>query len=117
MSEKPSKGQSMEYGKIIVLTLLVLVAVSTIFLYTGFGDSGNSSSAQEWEYLVVGVGVGVRIDFSSAWTNKGGKVNFMEAVDTENDLDKLGRKGWELVDVVGVLGGDQQEFVFKRPIE
>lgn len=117
MSEEPNAGQGMEYGKIIALTVLVLVVGSAIILVTGFGNSETPGSSQKWEYLIVSVGVGLRSDFSSAWQDKGGKVGLTEAVDTEKDLDKLGQKGWELVDVVGIIGGDSQEFVFKRPID
>lgn len=122
MSEKIEKqgqkaGQSIikPRNTVIAITILALVIGSTFALVSGFGNSETASSSQEWEYLVVAVGVGMRADFSSAWQDKGGKVDFQEAVDTEKDLDKLGREGWELIDVVGVIGGDEQEFVFKRP--
>jgi hypothetical protein len=39
-----------------------------------------------------------------------------EAISTQEQMDILGRFGWELVSIVGTIGGDQ-EFVFKRPYD
>ena len=38
-----------------------------------------------------------------------------EAIKLQNKLDVLGKYGWELVSIVGTIGGDQQ-FVLKRKI-
>ena len=81
----------------------------------------------QWEYLVLSFG---KVYFSpslSLETKQSGEsklLNFSqagvvfasEAAGTQAQLDTLGRYDWELVTVVGAIGGDQQ-FVFKRPWE
>lgn len=67
---------------------------------------------QEWEYLVVTNG---RVYFYGATGKQPATKPFTdEATGTQSALDKLGAEGWELVAVVGQIGGDQ-EFILKRP--
>lgn len=80
--------------------------------------------AQQWEYLVVSSGkvlfysppenprdLNVNLGFKSLAYNL---PNLSEAVTLQKLLDTLGQEDWELVSVVGIIGGDQ-EFLFKRP--
>lgn len=71
-----------------------------------------TAEKQEWEYLVVSKG---KVYFYDP-TNKQpeSKPFSSEATTTQSALDALGAEGWELVAVVGVIGGDQ-EFILKRP--
>lgn len=69
------------------------------------------AAADEWEYLVVSNG---RVYFGLPSKQASGSIAFRdEAVGTQTSLDQLGREGWELVTVVGLIGGDQ-EFILKR---
>jgi hypothetical protein len=45
--------------------------------------------------------------------SKAGIISAQEATSTQKQMDTLGRFGWELVGVVGEIGGDQ-ELLFKR---
>ena len=83
----------------------------------------------EWEYLVVSFG---KTYFSwplnasekqlglsklRAFSDAGILVAAaQEATSTQAQMDALGRYGWELVGVLGAIGGDQQ-MVFKRPFD
>jgi len=82
------------------------------------------SSATQWEYLVVSFGKAYFTDPLSSEAKEAGlsKVRAFteagmlmadEATDIQSRLDKLGQFGWELVGVVGAIGGDQ-EFILKR---
>ncbi len=69
---------------------------------------------QQWEYIVVSYG---KTLFGSpqktlAYRAVGLQAG-QEAPDLENSLDILGRFGWEVVTIVGSIGGDQQ-VVLKR---
>ena len=67
---------------------------------------------QEWEYLVVSNG---KVYFGGIASDKQSPTAFFqEATSTQSALDILGKQGWELVMVVGAIGGDQ-EFILKRP--
>lgn len=82
----------------------------------------------EWEYLVVSYGTTY---FDNPLTNADpadatySKVQLFsdigvtipnEAIDLQRNIDVLGMFGWEMVSVVGSIGGDQQ-IVFKRPYD
>lgn len=64
-----------------------------------------------WEYLVVSRGKVYFYDESKKQPSS--KPFSSEATPTQEALDVLGKEGWELVTVVGVIGGDQ-EFILKR---
>lgn len=83
------------------------------------------SFTKQFEYLVVSfgktlftnpddnpetkaVGLSKLLSYSKA-----GVVSAKEALVTQNQMDTLGKFGWELVDIVGIIGGDQ-EMVFRR---
>jgi hypothetical protein len=91
-----------------------LVALSIVALAVAFVVSfsaANSPTSQKWEYLAVTPG---KVYWSSV-ASKAKDTGCQEAIELEQLLDKLGQQGWELVSIVGLIGGDQ-EFVFKRPI-
>lgn len=81
-----------------------------------------------WEYLVVSFGktrFGDPVldpELKQAGRSKvlsyseAGVVAAAEAVLVQRQMDALGRFGWELVAVVGSIGGDQQ-MIFKRPFD
>ncbi|MFC2099430.1 hypothetical protein ACFLSF_01175 [Candidatus Bipolaricaulota bacterium] len=80
------------------LTLLALLLTASFSL---------PGPGQEWEYLVVSPGK-VRFADSPEYACRA-------AQSTMAVLDDIGADGWELVTVVGQIGGDQ-EFIFKRPV-
>ena len=98
--------------------LALLVGCSSIIGVFLRDEKANATPgvAQRWEYLVIAHG---KVYFTTdlvkaeAFTYKDASLH--ESVETENVLDEAGAMGWELVDVVGVIGGDQ-EFIFKRPV-
>lgn len=69
----------------------------------------------QWEYLVVSYG---KTLFGSpektlAYRSIGLVATAQEATEIQRSLDVLGRFGWEVITIVGTIGGDQQ-IVFKR---
>lgn len=81
------------------------------------GTSGSPSTAgieQQWEYIVVSYG---KTLFGTPQKTLAyrtlGLAEGQEAPDLESSLDILGRFGWEVVTIVGSIGGDQQ-IVLKR---
>ncbi|MDO8721316.1 MAG: hypothetical protein Q7J31_03705 [Syntrophales bacterium] len=86
---------------------------------------GQISSAKQWEYLIVSFGKTLFTDptdnpetkavgLSKLLSySKAGVVSAQEALVTQNQMDTLGKFGWELIDIVGAIGGDQ-EMVFRR---
>jgi len=85
----------------------------------------QSLSEKQWEYLIVSfgktlftdptdnpaakaVGLSKLISYSKA-----GVISAQEALGTQSSMDTLGKFGWELVNIVGAIGGDQQ-MVFRR---
>lgn len=102
--------------------VLVLVGLFSALVWVGVPSlSGSralasSSSQSRWEYLVVAV-TKDHIWYSQLGTldKATGSPFAGESTGTETALDAAGKQGWELVGIVGILGGDQ-EFVFKRPV-
>ncbi|GAA0523901.1 hypothetical protein [Deinococcus depolymerans] len=78
----------------------------------------------QWEYLVISFGktyFSSAADIAAKQSGQGklmlfgplGGVVASEALDVQAQVDTLGRYGWELITVLGAIGGDQ-EWVFKR---
>lgn len=94
--------------------LAALGIVALAFAFVVSFSAANSPASQKWEYLAVTPG-------KVYWSSVASKAEmskdtaFREATELEQLLDKLGQQRWELVSIVGQIGGDQ-EFVFKRPI-
>jgi hypothetical protein len=109
------------------LAVLSIALVALVIAFTFSFSTTNNPAPQKWEYLVVSPGkvywCGGDSVFSNACPPGTAKADVSEAtgfksgeaVELEQLLDKVGQQGWELVDIVGQIGGDQ-EFVFKRPI-
>lgn len=87
------------------------------------------TDAQQWEYLILTPGTIYTAPPDSDNTAEADKAKYLEAFPSGRDgyrglpanigrftpqLDALGAQGWELVSIVGQIGGDQQ-YVFKRP--
>jgi|GEM_PF-2375248 len=80
--------------------------------------SASTYGESQWEYLVVSYG---KTLFGSpektlAYRSIGLAATAQEANEIQQSLDILGRFGWEIVTVVGAIGGDQQ-IVMKRRYE
>lgn len=117
-------------------SLLIIGLIGTLVglpLQTGSSQAGEAPKPmaigpdeRQWEYLVVSFGKARFFDTSEAPemqlamlvktgpSSQLGLVGAQEAVVMESQMDTLGRLGWELVSVVGAIGGDQ-ELVLKRP--
>ena len=82
--------------------------------YSQKKPSEPQSNDQKWEYLVVSFG---KTLFETPEKMLAYRVvglqNGTESISLQSDLDVLGRFGWELVTIVGAIGGDQQ-IVLKR---
>lgn len=85
----------------------------------------SDTASDQWEYLVVSFGKTYFSDPSDSKDSGASKTVSMssvgvivtqEALATQRNMDKLGRFGWELVGIVGSIGGDQQ-MMFKRPYD
>jgi hypothetical protein len=102
---------------ILSLTVALAAAVVTILTFAiprASGQDRSVSPAEQWEYLII---------------NGGGNVNFTSTDNTsmrkepgafahedfplEGNLDKLGKKGWELVTVTDSPRSGVT-FIFKR---
>jgi hypothetical protein len=92
------------------IVFVVFIASSLSAQTTSILTQGNI----QWEYLVICLGKAYfsepqkllaypEIDFASA----------EEATNIQDNLDKLGKYGWEVTNIVGQIGGDQ-EIVLKR---
>jgi len=87
----------------------LLVALAVVVLGVAVGLTATLSSpgtGQDWEYLVVSIG---KVYYSDSPV-----YDCKYAPDDMRVLNSIGADGWELVEIVGAIGGDQ-EFVFKRP--
>jgi hypothetical protein len=69
----------------------------------------------QWEYLVVSYGKTIfgAPEKTLAYRSIGLSATAQEANEVQRSLDVLGRFGWEVITIVGTIGGDQQ-IVFKR---
>lgn len=86
-----------------VMLLVLVIAFVCQFAF--------SASTDNWEYMVVSFG---KADFSQLrsktmayWANGISKNAFGDST-YERDLDILGQNGWEVVSILGTIGGDQQ---------
>ena len=96
---------------------VLLAQTKTVSPTTPTPIASNYGESQ-WEYLVVSYG---KTLFGSpektlAYRSIGLAATAQEANEIQQSLDILGRFGWEIVTVVGAIGGDQQ-IVMKRRYE
>ena len=108
---------------------LVLIALAAVLGWIGgslFSNSkaiANPDGQQRWGYLVITKKVvfdrGGSLHVIASPLEKAAryvtKPSEGESGETQAIFDKIGADGWELVAVIGLIGGDQ-EFIFKRPI-
>ena len=104
----------------LIVAAAVLLIASIAFAVSGQRKDGKETSADaQWEYLVVSGG---NANLSTAGNEN--HPNMRKQTDTsfarenfplERNFDKLGAKGWELVDVHGTP--NEPVYFFKRPKE
>ncbi|MDL2345224.1 hypothetical protein QOL99_13850 [Deinococcus sp. MIMF12] len=87
----------------------------------------SATVSGQWEYLVISFGKTYFSSPADLQAKTSGQSKLMiygplggvvasEALDTQAQVDTLGKYGWELIGVLGAIGGDQQ-WVFKRPYD
>jgi hypothetical protein len=101
-----------------LFTLIAIVALSGIVAVIAYSLSQQRASArdmaagEQWEYLVVAGGAVNLNPSDSATLRKAPGAFTREAFPLEQNMDKLGANGWELVHVGGSPG--DPTFYFKR---
>ena len=107
------------------LALTRLVAISMLLFTLLAASHAVAEEVAEWEYLVVSYGTtyftNPLLDLEPHNAARSKVMLFSdlgltlpsEAFSLQSNMDVLGRFGWELVGLVGSIGGDQQ-LVFKR---
>jgi hypothetical protein len=112
MNDKVNKAK-----RNVLLALLAVAAVTALVTQTagkGRDDQSDSASSDRWEYLVVGAASGTNFAPTSNTSMRkepGGGFG-REAFVLEQQMDKLGNKGWELVSVSGPPS--EPVYFFKR---
>ena len=114
--------------KKVIMSLRILTIIFIILIVMASLASGQNKEKKEkriqWEYLVIG---NMETQFGSPLLDSNKTVDLykqaidrivgskmeLESTTTELLLDNQGAEGWELVFVIGTLGG-KQEFIFKR---
>jgi hypothetical protein len=120
----PGGGGEMQTKRVLVVALAVVCAGCLAWvgsaLFVGSTAVAEGTGTQRWEYLVVDIAK-TTITLASGLAavfapSKAGNWGFdAEQQYVEIKLDVAGAQGWELVTVIGVIGGDK-EYVFKRPL-
>ena len=103
--------------RIYILAGAILLVIATIFgtrtIAQRDAEAEPPASAERWEYLVVAGGNVNMTSPSSSSMRKEPNAGFArEGFVLEQNLDKLGAKGWELVSVEGSPG--DPTYFFKR---
>lgn len=121
--QKTASRLSVHTALLAGIALMLLVITLLLAFGNGAGASGLGRSVNQvqWEYLVISPG---SISFSLVGTEPPEKFDEVAGLvrllrysgGATTYLDVLGLVGWELVAVVGSIGGDQQ-YVLKRPRE
>lgn len=96
------------------LVALVISFIGLAQTNTQPKPSSYQANEQQWEYLVVSFG---KTEFSTPEKMLAykivGVIDGTESTTLQGKIDILGRFGWELINTVGAIGGDQ-ELIFKR---
>jgi hypothetical protein len=80
---------------------MAIAAISTLVLAQPRGGESEVSQGEQWEYLVVAGGsVNLNPTDNATMRKAPGAFN-REAFALEQNMDKLGAKGWELVSIAG----------------
>ena len=95
-----------------LILVVAIAAISTLVLAQSRADGGDASAAEQWEYLIfAGGNVNLNSSDSSTLRKQPGAFS-RENFPLEQNMDKLGVKGWELVAVTGSPA--DPIFYFKR---
>jgi hypothetical protein len=108
ITEEPMKPRILILGAI----LLAVAAIALTTRSLAQRDSGDSAAGDRWEYLVVSGGSVNLLPSGSSSMRKADGAFPREAFPLEQNLDKLGAKGWELVAVTTTTA--EPSFFFKR---
>ena len=108
--------------KICGLVLVIAFASFTLSAQTSVKPASNES----WEYLIVSISTfsdKENLAVSNKWIGRRqGNVGFYQDVQMQNEFDRLGKLGWELVEILPVNVNDQPsfanpKFIFKRKFD
>lgn len=95
----------------------ILFSITVFVLLTGCfpnEETTNANNEAQWEYLIVSFGKTIFETPQKMFAYESlGIEDGSESVSLQSKFDILGRFGWELVNVIGQIGGDQQ-YVFRR---
>lgn len=113
---------------LIYLSVLGSLLFSSVIVSAQVPARARTASQAQWEYLVISFG---KVYFSDPMTDpeakssgfskllsfsQAGIVIAQEGLTTQRSMDTLGKFGWELIGIIGAIGGDQ-EMIFKRPYD
>jgi len=95
--------------------LIGVAAIAVLLLVLGASiQKRDSSDDKQWEYLIV-AGGNVALSSTTSTPGKRKQNEFRaEASTVEQNLDRLGDQGWELVTVGGSV--NEPVFYLKRPV-
>ncbi|MDQ3372813.1 MAG: DUF4177 domain-containing protein [Acidobacteriota bacterium] len=108
------------FTKILSSTLVLVFGCGLLFAQT----AKKSDSDETWEYLIVSVVYSndkENLNVADKWIRRRqGNVGFSQDNLTQNEFDRLGKLGWELIGIVPGGAGESQasidnsKFIFKR---
>jgi len=111
------------FTKILSFTLVIVFGCCLLSAQT----PKKSVSDETWEYLVVSVttfGDKEYLNIANKWLGRRqGSLGFQQDTSTQNEFDRLGKLGWELVGIVPGGAGESQasiensRFIFKRQFD
>ncbi len=111
------------FTKILSLTLVIIFNCCLLSAQT----PKKSVSDETWEYLIVSVGTfsdKEKLTVADKWLGRRqGSIGFYQDTSTQNEFDRLGKLGWELVGIVPGGAGESQastensRFIFKRQFD
>jgi len=97
----------------ILISVVILCSICGTVIGKRFTTTSRADSPEQWEYLVVSGSNNVNFSSPSSGTLRKDTAGFQrEAFVLEQNLDKLGAKGWELVSVSN--SGPDQTYYLKR---
>jgi len=108
--------------KICSLVLVITFASFSLSAQT----SVKSASNESWEYLIVSFGTFADkedLKIADKWIGRRqGNLGFYQDTLTQNEFDRLGKLGWELIGILPVNVSDQpsiphSKFIFKRKFD
>ena len=92
----------MNRAKIILITVVAIAAIAvSLGLKSRNAAADDSASEDKWEYLIVAGGTTNFVSPRELSLRKEPGAFSRESYPIEQNLDKLGAKGWELIAVLG----------------